>query len=117
MTWPGEGSDHMFEIWDPHTKVLRLRIERHAHKILSVCEITLDPQHPLNSHYFASSSIDSKVVLWSSAPISALTYKSNKMLRVSEALQYELKGHNYAVRYLVYAPDHELILGKTSYLN
>jgi hypothetical protein len=86
MTWPGEGSDHMFEIWDPHTRELRLRIERHSHKILSVCEVILDPVHPLNSHYFCSSSIDSQLILWSTAPISALTYKSTKMLRVAEAM-------------------------------
>lgn len=111
ITWPGEASDHYFNIWDPTAHTLRFKIKKHEYKVLSVCEVILDSQHPSNTHFIASSSIDKKLILWPTAPLSNLSERSSKMLRMSDTMEYELRGHTHAICSLAYAEEHEMLFG------
>jgi WD40 repeat protein len=111
VTWTGEASDHMFEVWDVETRKVRFKIKKHDYKILSVCEMVLDQEHPAASHFIASSSVDKKLLIWPTAPIASMAKRSNKMLRAADALGYELVGHTHAIVSLVYAPHHEVLIG------
>lgn len=113
LAYPGEGSDHDIEIYDPRTRQPRFILHKHESKILAVCEVILDKAHPQKDHFFVTSSINKKLLMWPSAPISALMKKSDakKMLRVADTMDYELRGHNHAIQSLVYAPVREMLFG------
>ena len=113
LAYPGEGSDHDIEIYDPRTRQQRFVLHKHESKILAVCEVILDKAHPQKDHFFVTSSINKKLLMWPSAPISALMKKSDakKMLRIADTMDYELRGHNHAIHSLVYAPVREMLFG------
>eukprot|EP01039_Chlorochromonas_danica_P003277 gene3277-3594_t len=110
---PGEGSDHVMEMYEPSSRKLKFRINKHDTKILSLCEVNLDRSHPLKDHYFVSSSLDGKVIFWPTAPLSTLLNKmpAQRLLRMSETVDYDLKGHHHAIHSLVYARHQEIIIG------
>lgn len=110
---PGEGSDHIMEMYEPSSRKLKFRINKHDTKILSLCEVNLDRSHPLKDHYFVSSSMDGKVIFWPTAPLSTLLNKmpAQRLLRMSETVDYDLKGHHHAIHSLVYARHQEIIIG------
>jgi hypothetical protein len=113
VCYPGEGSDHEIEIYDPKSRRQKFLLRKHEHKILTICEVVLDKAHPQKDHFFVTSSINKKVVMWPSAPISALMKNENakKMLRVADTMDFELRGHHHAITSLVFAPVREMIFG------
>jgi hypothetical protein len=112
--YPGEGSENTFEIYDPTTRQLKYQIKKHESKILSLCEVILDKAHPMKDHYFVSSSIDKKVIMWPTAVMSQMIQNSStakRLLRVADIIDYELRGHNHAISCLVYAKSNEILFG------
>lgn len=111
--FPGEGSSHVFEVIDPKTRTLKFEIDKHTTKILTICEVVLDKARPLKNHYFVSSSIDKKVLMWPSAPLSTLLNKNpvKRLLRVADTIDFELRGHDHAIQSIAFAPIQELIFG------
>jgi hypothetical protein len=118
VTWPGEVSNHMFHVWDPIKMKLLFHVSRHAELILSVCDVNLRSVNPegyqhkdhVEVDFIASCSLDRKVLLW---PITALTKPGVNHSDVVEksTKTVELTGHKFAMRSLVYAKEHELIVG------
>jgi hypothetical protein len=110
--YPGEGSEHSFEIYDPNTRALKFQIMKHETKVLAICEVILDKAHPTKDHYFVSTSMDKKVIMWPTAPMSTMVSTSTKrLLRVADIIDYELRGHNHAIHSLAYAPHNEILFG------
>jgi hypothetical protein len=139
VTWPGEVSDHKFHVWDPIKMKLLYHVARHSDLVLSACDVNLRSINPdgyqhkdhVEVDYVASSSLDRKVLLW---PITALTnaqskpnlaapadgavtsYSSgnangnNNTSKMNSSI-IELTGHKFVMRSLVYAKEHELIVG------
>ncbi|RYG69737.1 hypothetical protein EON64_01965, partial [archaeon] len=110
---PGEGSDHVVEMYDPRMRKMKFKVSKHDSKVLSLCEVILDKIHPVKDHYFASSSMDGKLILWPTAPLSAMMSKlhTQRLLRMAETVDYDLKGHHHAIHSLVYAHHQEIIIG------
>ena len=94
LTWPGDASDHCFRFWDVKTYQLKYIVQRNKDTILAVCEVTFHP-----TGYIVSSSIDRKLTLWSLNPLSG------------DSDVFDLRGHKHALRSLVFAKTHELIIG------
>lgn len=113
--YQGEGSSHVFEVVDPRTKSLRFEIDKHSSKILTICEVILNKTHPLKNHYFVSTSLDKRVVMWPSAPLVSLL-KANmntvqRLLRIADTIDHELHGHDHAIFSVAYAPIAEMVFG------
>ena len=136
ITWPGDSSSNMFYVWHPLRMIALYQINRHESLILSACEVSLRQRNATNNNneqssmygryqvdFIASCSIDRKVLLW---PISNLCQPSSsaaaaaakqKQKLTSENPQkvvssvVELVGHKHAIRSLVFAKEHEMIIG------
>jgi hypothetical protein len=113
LTYPGEGSEHIFEMYDPTTRILKYQVMKHETKVLCLCELILDKAHPTKDHYFVSASLDKKVVMWPTAPMSRMVQNSStkRLLRVSDIIDYEFRGNSHAIQALAYAPYNEILFG------
>lgn len=96
VTWPGEVDDTAYRVWDINSRKLRCQAIKHDARALAVVEIA-------HHRCMVSSTLDRDVILW---PISQL-----KKIQFSSAKNTYLKGHRHAINNLVYAPDHDLLLG------
>ena len=99
MTWPGDASDHSFRFWDTQTHQLKFIVSRNKDTILDVCEVNIASS--MGKNYVVSSSIDRKVTLWSVSYVTKGGYDD----------VFDLKGHHHALRSLVFAKAHGMIIG------
>jgi WD40 repeat protein len=130
LTWSGESSEnHAFQVWDPFVRALRYQVLRHDAIILTACAFALpvsigehssaigERVHKVSgylpsssvAHFVVSSSLDRKVVLWSASPLVAAM--SGFDLKDVPGEKVLLRGHFHAIRFLSFAPVHELVLG------
>lgn len=96
LTWPGEVDDTAYRVWDINTRKLRCQAVKHDARALCVIEIA---QHKC----IASSTLGRDIILW---PVNQL-----KKVQFTSSKNTYLKGHRHAISKLVYAPDHDLLLG------
>lgn len=96
VTWPGEVDDTAYRVWDINSRKLRCQAVKHNGRALALLEIA-------HHRCMVSSTLDREVVMW---PISQL-----KKIQFSSAKNTYLHGHHHAINRLVYAPDHDLLLG------
>lgn len=119
LSWPGDPSSHYFHIWDPIRMILLFQISRHDCLIMAVCEVTLNTTVSgknsdlhLDVDYIASCSLDRKLLLW---PITAVTRSGGEGQgggqETVDRRTHTLRGHRHALRSLVYASEHELLIG------
>lgn len=96
VTWPGEVDDTAYRVWDMNTRKLRCQAIKHDARALAVLEIA-------KHRCMASATLNREVMLW---PIQQL-----KKIQFSSSKNTYLKGNKHAINNLVYAPDHDLLLG------
>ena len=115
ISWSDGQANCTFKVWDPSNLRLLYVITRHSNVILCACTLALSFKGETNQDWMASSSIDRDVVIWPLSPVKSMlrdTYICNsKSFQSSKSEKYALKGNKFAIRSLVYAPEHKLLLG------